>query len=128
MSLWERPRKLDLSPGLPGSRAQTLRSPALPLTASGAPPPLPPGLCFSARRNKLSLPVEIHTHSPTKLSEGRRMARKGEQLWEQEALQENGRTDGEMEPRSPSVSDSRGPGGPPFPPPALAAQRDGAGG
>lgn len=43
MSLWERPRKLDLSPGLPGSRAQTLRSPALPLTASGLPRPSLPG-------------------------------------------------------------------------------------
>ena len=48
--------------------------------------------------------------------------RKGEQLREQEAVRESGQTDGETEPRPPSVSDSRGPGGPP----ALMAQRDGA--
>lgn len=46
----------------------------------------------------------IHTRSPTKLSTGRRMERKGEQLWEQEAVMENGQTDGDTEPRSPYVT------------------------
>ena len=71
---------------------------------------------FSNRRNGPSLLVEIHTHSPTKLSAGRRVGRNREQLQGQEAPRESGQTDGETEPGSPSVSDSRGPGGPPAPP------------
>lgn len=97
------------SAGSPGTATPTAQ---LPSTASCFPSPR---LCFSGRRNRPSLLVEIHTHSPTKLSAGRR-GEAGEQLQEQEALGESGQTDGETEPRPPSVSDSRGPGGWPAPP------------
>lgn len=106
-------RELDLSPGLlaPPPQGNPLPFPSPPSAWLPAPSP-----GFSNRRNGPSLLVEIHTHSPTKLSAGRRVGRNREQLQGQEAPRESGQTDGETEPGSPSVSDSRGPGGPPAPP------------
>lgn len=91
-------------------RGRGSRAPAL--SAGFPPPPSPPShcfllptprLCFRARSS--SPPPHQRKFTPTanKLSAGRRMVRKGEQLWEQEALQKYGQTDGETEPRSPSV-------------------------
>lgn len=119
-------RELDLSPGLlgpPSPQGNPLPFPSPPSAWLPAPSP-----GFSNRRNGPSLLVEIHTHSPTKLSTERRAGRNREQLQEQEAPRESGQTDGETEPRSPSVSDSRGPGGPPAPPGPWASPRGVPGG
>lgn len=100
VSLWEKPRGVDPSPVCRVPPTAPL------LTASCSPPPgsvsVPEGAGPPPRGNS-------HPQ-PNKLSAGRRMVRKGEQLWEQEALQENGQTDGETEFRSPSVSDGCGGG------------------
>lgn len=128
------PHLFGFTEGAEGAGSQPC-SAGTPSTSPGNPLPFPsppsawlpaPSPGFSNRRNGPSLLVEIHTHSPTKLSAGRRVVRNGEQLHKQEAPRESGQTDGETEPGSPSVSDSRGPGGcqpHPAPGPALVGFR-----